>query len=39
VKTFWNPELVNTKHQVILNEIDEDGMVKVDFINASVLAE
>ncbi|MBZ9650432.1 tRNA (N(6)-L-threonylcarbamoyladenosine(37)-C(2))-methylthiotransferase MtaB [Psychroflexus montanilacus] len=39
VKTFWNPELVNTKHQVILNEIDDDGLVKVDFVNSAILAE
>lgn len=39
VKTFWNPELVNTKHQVILNEIDEDGLVKVDFVDALVLSD
>lgn len=39
VKTFWNPELVNTKHQVILKEIDEDGVVKINFVNELVLAE
>lgn len=39
VKTFWNPDLVNTKHQVILNEIDDDGLVKVDFVNSAILAE
>ncbi|GAA0759928.1 tRNA (N(6)-L-threonylcarbamoyladenosine(37)-C(2))-methylthiotransferase MtaB [Psychroflexus lacisalsi] len=39
VKTFWNPELVNTKNQVILNEIDEDGLVKIDFINECEPAE
>ncbi|MBZ9626834.1 tRNA (N(6)-L-threonylcarbamoyladenosine(37)-C(2))-methylthiotransferase MtaB [Psychroflexus sp. CAK1W] len=38
VKTFWNPDLVNTKHQVLLNEIDEDGLVKVDFINEVIHA-
>jgi len=32
VKTFWNPELVNTKHRVLLTEIDEDGLVKIDFV-------
>ncbi|MFD0932283.1 tRNA (N(6)-L-threonylcarbamoyladenosine(37)-C(2))-methylthiotransferase MtaB [Psychroflexus salinarum] len=39
VKSFWNPELVNTKHQVMLNEIDEDGLVKVDFVNEVIPAE
>jgi threonylcarbamoyladenosine tRNA methylthiotransferase MtaB len=36
VKTFWNPDLVNTKHQVILNEIDEDGLVKIDFVEKNI---
>ncbi|NEV94306.1 tRNA (N(6)-L-threonylcarbamoyladenosine(37)-C(2))-methylthiotransferase MtaB [Psychroflexus sp. YR1-1] len=39
VKSFWNPELVNTKHQVLLNEIDDDGIVKVDFIQEMIAAE
>jgi threonylcarbamoyladenosine tRNA methylthiotransferase MtaB len=33
VRTPWNPELVNTLHEIGLNKIDEDGMVKFDFIN------
>jgi threonylcarbamoyladenosine tRNA methylthiotransferase MtaB len=32
VKTFWNPDLVNTKHKIIVDEIDQDGLVKIDFI-------
>ena len=32
VKTPWNPELVNTLHSVKLTEIDEDGLVRFDFI-------
>lgn len=32
VKTPWNPELVNTLHKVKLTEIDEDGLVRFDFI-------
>ena len=32
VKAPWNPELVNTIHQVKLTEIDEDGLVRFDFI-------
>jgi threonylcarbamoyladenosine tRNA methylthiotransferase MtaB len=31
VKAPWNPELVNTLHQVILNKIDEDGLVRFEF--------
>jgi threonylcarbamoyladenosine tRNA methylthiotransferase MtaB len=31
VKHPWNPELVNTLKEVILLEIDEDGMVRFDF--------
>ncbi|GAB5564552.1 MAG: tRNA (N(6)-L-threonylcarbamoyladenosine(37)-C(2))-methylthiotransferase MtaB [Winogradskyella sp.] len=36
VKTPWNPELVNTLHQVKLSKIDEDGLVRFDFINLPV---
>ena len=32
VKTPWNPELVNTLHQIKLTEIDEDGAVRFDWI-------
>jgi threonylcarbamoyladenosine tRNA methylthiotransferase MtaB len=32
VKTPWNPELVNTLHKVKLTTIDEDGLVRFDFI-------
>ncbi|MBT2161086.1 tRNA (N(6)-L-threonylcarbamoyladenosine(37)-C(2))-methylthiotransferase MtaB [Zobellia barbeyronii] len=31
VKSPWNPELVNTLHNVSLTEIDEDGLVRFDF--------
>jgi threonylcarbamoyladenosine tRNA methylthiotransferase MtaB len=31
VKTPWNPELVNTLHQVNLTHIDEDGSVRMEF--------
>jgi threonylcarbamoyladenosine tRNA methylthiotransferase MtaB len=31
VKMPWNPELVNTLHKVKLTEIDQDGMVKIEF--------
>jgi len=33
VKTPWNPELVNTLHEITLTEIDEDGSVRLNFIN------
>jgi threonylcarbamoyladenosine tRNA methylthiotransferase MtaB len=32
VKTPWNPDLVNTLHQVRLTKIDEDGCVRIEFI-------
>ncbi|CAI8277344.1 MAG: Threonylcarbamoyladenosine tRNA methylthiotransferase MtaB [Polaribacter sp. SA4-10] len=31
VKSPWNPELVNTLHEVTLTIIDEDGLVRFDF--------
>ncbi|MCF6295304.1 MAG: tRNA (N(6)-L-threonylcarbamoyladenosine(37)-C(2))-methylthiotransferase MtaB [Flavobacteriaceae bacterium] len=31
VKTPWNPELVNTLHQIELTKIDEDGLVQLEF--------
>lgn len=34
VKTPWNPELVNTLHQIELKTIDEDGSVRFEFIDA-----
>ena len=33
VKTPWNPELINTLHNIILTEIDEDGLVRFNFIH------
>lgn len=36
VKTPWNPELVNTLHEVQLTHIDEDGGVRIAFVNAVV---
>ncbi|WP_426429887.1 tRNA (N(6)-L-threonylcarbamoyladenosine(37)-C(2))-methylthiotransferase MtaB [Winogradskyella sp. HB-48] len=32
VKAPWNPELVNTLHEVELTKIDEDGLVRFDFV-------
>ena len=36
VKTPWNPELVNTLHEINLTRIDEDGSVRMDFLNKVV---
>ena len=36
VKTPWNPELVNTLHEINLTKIDDDGSVRMDFISALV---
>lgn len=36
VKTPWNPELVNTLHDVKLTKIDDDGMVRFEFIPIAV---
>ncbi|MFC4818079.1 tRNA (N(6)-L-threonylcarbamoyladenosine(37)-C(2))-methylthiotransferase MtaB [Flavobacterium sp. GCM10023249] len=33
VKTPWNPELVNTLHDIHLTKIDEDGAVRMEFVN------
>ena len=33
VKTPWNPELVNTLHQIELTEIDTDGLVRFEFMS------
>ncbi|MFY8181790.1 MAG: tRNA (N(6)-L-threonylcarbamoyladenosine(37)-C(2))-methylthiotransferase MtaB [Flavobacterium sp.] len=33
VKTPWNPELVNTLHEINLTRIDEDGSVRMKFQN------
>ncbi|WP_271766408.1 tRNA (N(6)-L-threonylcarbamoyladenosine(37)-C(2))-methylthiotransferase MtaB [Aquimarina algiphila] len=32
VKMPWNPSYVNTMHDVLLKDIDEDGMVRFDFV-------
>lgn len=33
VKTPWNPELVNTLHDIQLKKIDEEGSVRIEFLN------
>jgi len=38
VKAPWNPELVNTVHQVSLTEIDDDGLVRFEYISEPVLS-
>jgi len=37
VKVPWNPELVNTLHQIELTKIDEDGLVRVEFVEEFVV--
>ncbi len=36
VKTPWNPELVNTLHDITLTKIDEDGLVRFNFVDETV---
>ena len=36
VKAPWDPELVNTLHKIELTEIDMDGLVRFEFIEAEV---
>jgi threonylcarbamoyladenosine tRNA methylthiotransferase MtaB len=36
VKTPWNPELANTLREIYLTKIDEDGSVRVAFLNVEV---
>ncbi|MEE4001422.1 tRNA (N(6)-L-threonylcarbamoyladenosine(37)-C(2))-methylthiotransferase MtaB [Tenacibaculum sp. FZY0031] len=38
VKAPWNPELVNTLHTVTLTKIDEDGLVRFDFVDTEAIA-
>ena len=38
VKSPWNPELVNTLNSVILTEIDEDGLVRFNFVEKEMTA-
>lgn len=37
VKAPWNPELVNTLHKIKLTNIDEDGLVRFDFVEEFVI--
>jgi threonylcarbamoyladenosine tRNA methylthiotransferase MtaB len=36
VKTPWNPELVNTLHEINLTRSDDDGAVRMEFLNVLV---
>lgn len=36
VKAPWDPSLINTLHDVKLTEIDDDGLVRFDFVNEFV---
>ncbi|MGB7785432.1 MAG: tRNA (N(6)-L-threonylcarbamoyladenosine(37)-C(2))-methylthiotransferase MtaB [Salinimicrobium sp.] len=38
VKTPWNPELVNTLHEIKLTRIDEDGLVRFEYVEAPALS-
>ncbi|AIY14936.1 tRNA (N(6)-L-threonylcarbamoyladenosine(37)-C(2))-methylthiotransferase MtaB [Cellulophaga baltica] len=38
VKSPWNPELVNQLKQVTLTTIDEDGLVRFDFVSEKIEA-
>jgi threonylcarbamoyladenosine tRNA methylthiotransferase MtaB len=37
VKTPWNPDLVNTLHEVELTKIDSDGLVRIEFIKQLII--
>ena len=36
VKSPWNPDLINTLHAITLTEIDEDGLVRFNFIKETI---
>ena len=36
VKTPWNPTLVNTLHEIELTKIDDDGLVRFEFVQTLV---
>ncbi len=38
VKTPWNPELVNTLNEVELTTIDEDGLVRFEFVRLEIVS-
>ena len=38
VKTPWDPMLINTLHEVELTRIDDDGLVRFDWIPEGITA-
>lgn len=36
VKTPWNPELINTLHDITLTKIDDDGSVRMEFLEVLI---
>ena len=38
VKAPWDPALVNTLHQVELEDIDADGLVRFKFVSSEIVA-
>lgn len=38
VKTHWNPELINTVHRVRLTRIDEDGLMRFNWVKEHSIA-
>ncbi len=39
VKAPWNPDLINTLHKVKLDTIDEDGLVRFEFMEQKIKAK
>ncbi|MDG3583550.1 tRNA (N(6)-L-threonylcarbamoyladenosine(37)-C(2))-methylthiotransferase MtaB [Galbibacter pacificus] len=39
VKTPWDPSLINTLHEVELTKIDDDGLVRFEFVKEKKLVE
>jgi len=37
VKTPWNPELINALHEIVLTNIDDDGLLRLEFKKEYVL--
>ncbi len=36
VKAPWNPNLVNTLHTILLSEIDEDGLIRIEYVSKTM---
>lgn len=39
VKALWNPALINTLHQVKLDRIDQDGLVRFEWVETPLMVE